>query len=190
MSAMFERIRPRAGRLFAFAIALAIGLACSTVAAETVVVNVDQSRLMRLPERTATLVIGNPLIADASLQRGGIMVLTGKGFGSTNLIALDRKGVVLAEHSIRVEGKHEHAVVVYRGSERETYSCTPACEPRITLGDSSRYFSSTLTQTTTLSDMASAHARVGQDVKKDEDREKERAFDRALDRLLDRGISR
>ena len=47
---------------------------------------------MRLPERVATIVIGNPLIADATLQSGGILVLTGKGYGATNLLALDRVG--------------------------------------------------------------------------------------------------
>ena len=47
---------------------------------------------MRLPTGVATIVIGNPLIADASLQPGGLLVITGKGYGSTNLLALDRSG--------------------------------------------------------------------------------------------------
>jgi hypothetical protein len=38
--------------------------------------------------------------------------------------------------------------VVYKGVERESYSCAPQCERRITLGDSTTYFTSTLTQTT------------------------------------------
>ena len=37
-------------------------------------------------------------------------------------------------------------VVVYKGIERETYSCTPECEPRITLGDSQNYFNGALSQ--------------------------------------------
>ena len=38
-------------------------------------------------------------------------------------------------------------VVVYKGIERETYSCAPDCERRITLGDSQGYFNTTLGET-------------------------------------------
>jgi hypothetical protein len=38
-------------------------------------------------------------------------------------------------------------VVIYRGVERESYSCMPKCERRITLGDSNTYFGTTLAQT-------------------------------------------
>ena len=38
-------------------------------------------------------------------------------------------------------------VVVYKGIERESYSCAPDCERRITLGDSPAYFNATLAQT-------------------------------------------
>jgi hypothetical protein len=55
------------------------------------------------------------------------MVITGKSYGTTNLIALDRRGAVLVEASIVVQGP-EPVSVVYFGMERETYSCTPKCE--------------------------------------------------------------
>ena len=134
---------------------LAIILATAAVAiiaprpapAADVTVILDQAQLLKLPERTATLVIGNPLIADASIQNGGLMVVTGKGYGATNLIALDRSGVVLMERFVEVRGPREEVVVVYRGSARETYSCTPECEPRITLGDSTIHYNTALSQT-------------------------------------------
>jgi len=94
-----------------------------------------------------TLVIGNPLIADVSVQPGGLLVVTGKGFGTTNLIALDRSGAVLTERSIQVLGPQDQIVYVWRGPNRESLSCTPDCEPRITLGDSPAYFDQTITQT-------------------------------------------
>jgi hypothetical protein len=190
MSVMCERIRPRGRPLLAFAIALTIGLAGPAVAAETLVVNVDQSTLLRIPERTATLVIGNPLIADASLQPGGLMILTGKGYGATNLIALDRAGAVLLERVVQVEGVRDPVVFVYRGTLRETYSCTPDCERRVTLGDATRYFNDTLTQTTTLSDMAATHAKAGQDAQKDRDQDRDRDRERMWERMWDRTLGR
>jgi Flp pilus assembly secretin CpaC len=115
-------------------------------AAETLVVTVDQASVMKLPEKVATIVVGNPLIADVAVQSGGLVVVTGKGYGSTNLIALDRAGTVLMERSVVVSGATDRSVQVYRGVERETYSCTPDCERRITLGDSAPYFQATIEQ--------------------------------------------
>jgi hypothetical protein len=114
---------------------------------EVVNINVDQAQLVTLPDRVATIIIGNPLIADASLQNGGILVVTGKGYGTTNLIALDRAGRVLMSRMVEVRGAGTSDVVtVFKGIERETYSCAPNCERRITLGDSPAFFNATLSQ--------------------------------------------
>jgi Flp pilus assembly secretin CpaC len=121
---------------------------------EPVVVHVDQAKVLKLPERTATLVVGNPLIADVAVQPGGIMVLTAKSYGVTNLVALDRTGTTLMEHPVHVLGPTDNIVVLYRGIERESYSCMPNCERRITLGDTPNYFTATLNQTGNLNTLA------------------------------------
>jgi Pilus formation protein N terminal region len=149
MSAKYKRSE-RGGWLrgHGIAIAMTVGLTLQSAgAAETLVVGLDQARITKLPDRVATVVVGNPLIADAVVQAGGMLIVTGKGYGTTNLIALDRSGSVLMEKNVQVEGPRGHVVVVYRGVERETYSCTPQCQRRITLGDSQPYFESTLGQT-------------------------------------------
>ena len=48
-----------------------------------------------------------------------------------------------------VGAKGADLVVVYRGMERESYSCAPVCERRITLGDSPGYFNNALSQSGT-----------------------------------------
>lgn len=115
-------------------------------AAETLDIALDQATLMKLPEKVSTIVVGNPLIADVAVQSGGLVIVTGKGFGATNLIALDRAGTVLMERAIVVRGPVGPTVQVYRGMQRETYSCAPDCERRITLGDSADYFTATIGQ--------------------------------------------
>jgi Flp pilus assembly secretin CpaC len=112
----------------------------------TVTVVLDQAKVLKLPDGVATLVVGNPLIADVSIQAGGMIVLTGKGYGATNLLVLDRAGSVLAEKMVQVQGPRDNVVVVHRGMERESYSCVPKCEPRITLGDNQAYFSGVMGQ--------------------------------------------
>ena len=107
----------------------------------------DQATIMRLPEKVSTIVVGNPLIADIAVQSGGLIVVTGKGYGATNLIVLDRAGAVLMERQVVVRGGSDQTVSVYRGAERETYSCTPNCERRITLGDSAAFFTAASGQT-------------------------------------------
>jgi hypothetical protein len=118
-----------------------------TQVSETIQVHLDQAKLLRLPEGTSTLVVGNPLIADVAVQPGGTLVVTGKSYGNTNLVALNREGGVVMEHQVEVQGPLGSTVVVYRGIERETYSCTPNCERRITLGDTQNYFAATMGQT-------------------------------------------
>jgi hypothetical protein len=136
----------------------ALGLAMlgwpAQASAADINVVLDQAMLIKLPDRVATIVLGNPLIADASLQPGNLVVITGKGYGETNLIALDRAGAVLMEKSLEVRGRDADVVVVYRGVERESYSCTPYCQPRITLGDSNRFFQPVISQTTVRNGMA------------------------------------
>jgi len=127
-------------------------LACALFAAapaqaETVSVSLDQARLLKIPDRVTTIVIGNPLIADAALQGGGLLVVTGKGYGATNLLALDREGKVVMSKTVQVVGPGgEDLVVVYRGVTRETWSCAPECQPRITLGDGATYFGEAIGQ--------------------------------------------
>jgi len=138
------------------AILLLTTLVAPAIAAEPIIVFLDQARIMQLPERASTVVVGNPLIADLTIQPGGLAVITGKGYGATNFVVLDRHGAVLTEHAVEVTGPNDKTVVVYRGIDRETYSCTPDCSRRITLGDSPEYFEKTLLETTNRNSQAAA----------------------------------
>jgi hypothetical protein len=113
----------------------------SAATGEPVAVMIDHAKVLRLPERTQTVVVGNPIIADVSVQKNGLLVLTGKSYGRTNLIALDSGGTLLAESMISVQAPSESIVTVQRGLDRETYSCTPGCQPSLLLGDANKYFS-------------------------------------------------
>lgn len=145
---------PRAFGIATIAMAAALAHVEVALPADPITVFVDQARLIKLPEKVGTIVLGNPLIADISVQSGGTAVVTGKGYGATNLIVLDREGNVLMEKMVQVEGARDSTVVVYRGVDRETYSCHPDCERRITLGDGNDYFSTIMGQVTTRNSQA------------------------------------
>jgi Flp pilus assembly secretin CpaC len=161
----FSSLRARARVFFGFrSLALAMGIllwpvvALAEPTADAIAVNVDQAKLVRLPTRVATIVVGNPLIADVTLQTGGIVVVTGKGYGATNFIAMDRSGEVLVDRVIEVEGPTDQLVTIYRGVERESYSCRPICQRRVTLGDGESFFKSAMDQAGSLSSQASGSA--------------------------------
>jgi len=129
--------------LSAVLIALLPALAGSPALAQTtdtVSVLVNHARVVRLPTTTGTVVVGNPSIADVAVQKNGNLVITGKAYGLTNLIALDPGGNIIAESKIRVDAPSDAIIVVQRGLDRESYSCTPKCQPTISLGDSKQFF--------------------------------------------------
>ena len=159
---MAYTMRNRAFARFGF-LSLGLGLmmwpALVLAAPESVAVNVDQAKLVKLPGKVATIVVGNPMIADVTLQPGGIVVVTGKGYGATNFIALDRAGEIVVDRIIQVEGPSDYQLItVYRGVEQNTYSCMPVCQRRVTLGDGGEYFKSTLDQAGTLNGAATGTA--------------------------------
>lgn len=163
MSFSSQRTRLRA--FFGFR-SLAIGILLWPAAAlaqspgGTISVNVDQAKLFKLPGKVATIVIGNPLIADVTLQTGGLVVVTGKGYGATNFIAMDRSGEVMVDHLIEVRAPADQVVTVYRGIDRQTLSCTPICENRVTLGDADKYLKSAMDQVGSLNNQAISSAAV------------------------------
>jgi Flp pilus assembly secretin CpaC len=154
-----NRARARFG-LLSLATVILMSPAASLAAPDPdrIAVYVDQAKLVRLPAKVATIVVGNPLIADVTMQSGGIIVVTGKGYGATNFIAMDRNGEVLVDRQIQVEGPTDQLVTVYRGVDRESYSCVPVCQKRITLGDGTNYFRQAIDQAGSLSSQASGAA--------------------------------
>ncbi len=106
-------------------------------------VAVNRAKVIKLPEKTQTVIIGNPGVADIAIQKSGVVVLTGKSFGVTNFIALDSSGGMIGESMVSVTAPTDSTVMVQRGMERQTYSCTPVCQPSVALGDAPAYFSET-----------------------------------------------
>jgi hypothetical protein len=74
---------------------------------------------------------------------------------------MDRAGEILVDRVIQVEGPTDQLVTIYRGIDRESYSCMPICQRRATLGDGDAYFKSVMDQAGTLSGQASGAASAG-----------------------------
>jgi Flp pilus assembly secretin CpaC len=129
------------GRAAAMAmLAAAFAAAAGAAKAEDLIVKYDQSQLLRLPRPAAEIIIGNPAIADISIQTGNLLVITGKTFGITNIIALDADRNVIQDQRVLVKRDEAKVVNLQRGTLRQSYNCTPQCNPSITIGDEQAYF--------------------------------------------------
>jgi Flp pilus assembly secretin CpaC len=149
-------------RIAAAVLGFVLASAMGASAAETMEVLLDKARIVRLPDRVATLVIGNPSVVDGTLQTGGLLVVTGKSYGSTNIIALDSRGEVISEHNVTVGAPKDATLTVWRGVARETWSCAPRCEHSVMLGDAPDYFQSAIGQVDARNDHATGKASGGE----------------------------
>ncbi|MCO5146233.1 MAG: pilus assembly protein N-terminal domain-containing protein [Aquamicrobium sp.] len=109
--------------------------AAAPASAETIRVFVDQARVVKLARPADTIIVGNPQIADAAVQDASTVVLTGKGFGVTNLVILDRDGAAIVDEQVVVSRASANAVNVYRRSSLEALSCSPYCEAQLRSGE-------------------------------------------------------
>lgn len=133
-------------RRAAIALVLAGGMAGGSVTAvqaqQETFVTVDQAFVIRLNDPAAAVVIGNPAIADATIMDAQTLVVTGRSFGTTNLIVLDGNGTIVREDLITVRNI-TNQVTVYRRSTQQSYSCTPICAPTLNVGDATSIFERT-----------------------------------------------
>ena len=134
-------------RLLVAAALVAAGASQSAMAESNIVqVLVDQATLVRLDRPAAEIVVGNPSIADISVQSGKVLVVTGKSFGETNLIVMDTDGKVIANRQLIVQEPRTGFVTMYRGGARQTLHCAPYCTPPLVIGDTPDIFGAVANQ--------------------------------------------
>lgn len=111
-----------------------------TAAANELIVRYDQSTLLKLPRPIAEVIVGNPSIADVAVQGGNMLIITGKSFGMTNIIALDSERNVIQDQRLFVTRDEARMVYLHKGTGRHSYACTPQCNLTLTIGDEIRAF--------------------------------------------------
>lgn len=122
------------------AILATMALGAQQARANDLIVRYDQSQILRLPRPVSELIIGNPSIADVAIQGNDILVITGKTFGVTNVIALDADRNVIEDQRVIVQRDEQRLVNLHKGAQRQSYTCSPTCQPTITIGDDPTFF--------------------------------------------------
>lgn len=115
-------------------LALSLGLSLLVLSGATALADtgidvvMNQAKVIKLARAADTIIVGNPEIADAAVQDASTIVLTGRGFGVTNLVVLDAEGGPIIDEQITVSRSTASTVRIYRRSAVQTMSCTPYCE--------------------------------------------------------------
>ena len=99
---------------------------------------VDRSQLMMLSADPGTVVVGNPSMADISVN-GRQLFISGHSAGETNLMVFDQSGEKIGDYDITIMQVGENSLTVFKGSPagtaRFSFACAPICERTMMVGD-------------------------------------------------------
>lgn len=134
--------------LSAAAVIAATCAAVPAMAEEAVSVITDRAKVFRIEQPADTIIIGNPAIADVTMHDRTTLVITGKSYGTTNLVILNAAGDPIIDEVISVEPPASSVVTLTRSTQSYSFGCTPHCQPFLNIGDQKDHFDDTFKQIT------------------------------------------
>lgn len=141
--------RIRAIAIFAAAASL---LSTGIASAQDIRVALDHAFPVRMADAVQGVAIGNPSIAGVSVQNDHFLFVTGRSYGSTNLVVVGADNRVLYSGRVIVTPDETGAIIVTRGTDTARLECSPVCRPRPDIGDSAA--------SSAVNDQISSHAAV------------------------------
>lgn len=109
-------------------LALPITLWATASAAASLTVPANQSRPVVLRGVAASVVVGDPAVADVNLIDQRTLLILGKSYGVTNVVVLDRTGRTLFDSRVVVSADDAGQVSLHRGVKSVEYACAQRCE--------------------------------------------------------------
>ncbi len=152
------------GVLFGTALCAFVALADeNAIAGSAISIQTDQTQMIALASEPGTVVVGNPSIADISVN-GKQVFMHGRAFGDTNVIILDASGNQMANFDVTVTHSANNDVAIYSAqtiptirASRFSYSCDPACQRIVIPGDDFEAFKNIVTMDTSKAAMATSN---------------------------------
>jgi len=130
-------------RLAALALAAAAcapAMHAETLKTEPFRVDVDRTVTLKLTQPADSVAIGNATVADIAIHDPTTLLVTGKAFGSTNILVLDRYGRTIYSNRIAVAGGDDDQLTIVCGDGNYTYSCIDKCRATPMVGDAPEHF--------------------------------------------------
>jgi Flp pilus assembly secretin CpaC len=124
----------RIPRLFlAFgAAALLAGPGAAIAQSGRISVEIDQAQRVQLRGPAGSVIVGNPEIADVTVVDANTLYITGKGYGVTEVVAVDPIGRTVFQSQVVVTaGDGAGRVRMWRGAQATEMACANACSPSV-----------------------------------------------------------
>ncbi len=135
--------------------AIGFGLALAPAAfADPFKVSVDQTVAVKISAPANSVIIGNATVADVAVHDANTLLITGKAFGSTNLVVLDRAGKEVWANTLLVGGEADTDLTIVRKGGTYTYSCVDKCRATPMVGDEPQHFQQVMQTVTGKADTA------------------------------------
>lgn len=122
------------------AFSLSTLLLAGTALAGQFTVESGDTKTLRLSKEAASVVIGNQNIADVAVANSQLLLISGKIFGTTNLIVLDKDGKTIYAADVVVTTNTANLVTVNRAGSNFSYDCAPDCRAGLVVGDDAGHY--------------------------------------------------
>jgi len=126
-------------------------------------VEMDHAKVLRIDGTAHTVILGNPAIADAVVHNQNTLIITGRAFGSTNLVVLDRDSNPIADEVLVVTQSTATVVQIHRRGERFSHRCSPRCDSDMVPGDNKEFFEKNLKSAQARQELSKSNASPGSD---------------------------
>jgi Flp pilus assembly secretin CpaC len=91
-------------------------------------VEIDQAARVQLSGPAGSVIVGNPKIADVTVVDSNTLYITGKGYGVTEIVAVDAIGRTVFQSQVVVtDGSGAGRVRVWRGAQATEMACAASC---------------------------------------------------------------
>ena len=111
---------------------LALGAAVAVQAqSRPLNVEIDHATRVHLRAPAGSVIVANPRIADVTVVDANTLFITGKGYGVTEIVAVDAAGRALFQSQVVVTAGSTGTVRVWRGGAATDMACGSSCSPSV-----------------------------------------------------------
>ncbi len=125
--------------------AVALALA-STASADELFVEASKTVPLTINGAASSIIIGNKNIADVAVHNENLLFVTGKSYGTTNLLVFDKAGREIYSSDVLVTTNSASLVTINRAGQSYTYNCSPNCKAVLSVGDQADHFATLIDQ--------------------------------------------
>ena len=127
-------------------LALAGSFIAAAAAAQAISVETNKTVPVRITSSAASIVVGNKNIADVAVHDEHLLFITGKTFGTTNIMIFDKAGKQILNSDVVVTANSSNLVTVNKSGASYTFDCAPECRSVASAGDQGEYFDQLVSQ--------------------------------------------